>query len=85
MEPVNHDGLRCSVGEGDWLIARASLHEPVGVVADGGRRCWRDGGDLCAAVLPYLPFEADIDLAELEAVSWSRNCRAGARTGRSPR
>jgi phosphomannomutase len=71
MEPVNHDGLRCSVGDGDWLIARASLHEPVvslQMEADdaGGTAA------ICAAVLPYLrPFEEDIDLAELEAVAKS--------------
>ena len=71
MEPVNHDGLRCSVGDGDWLIARASLHEPVvslQMEADdaGGTAA------ICAAVLPYLqPFEADIDLTELEAVAKS--------------
>ena len=71
MEPVNHDGLRCSVGEGDWLIARASLHEPVvslQMEADdaGGTAA------ICAAVLPYLrPFEEDIDLTELEAVAKS--------------
>ena len=28
VEPVNHDGLRCSIGN-DWIIARASLHEPL--------------------------------------------------------
>ena len=71
MEPVNHDGLRCSVGDGDWLIARASLHEPVvslQMEADdaGGTAA------ICAAVLPYLqPFEEDIDLTELEAVAKS--------------
>ena len=71
MEPVNHDGLRCAVGDGDWLIARASLHEPVvslQMEADdaGGTAA------ICAAVLPYLqPFEGDIDLAELEAVAKS--------------
>ena len=71
MEPVNHDGLRCSVGDGDWLIARASLHEPVvslQMEADdaGGTAA------ICAAVLPYLePFAEDIDLAELEAVAKS--------------
>ena len=71
MEPVNHDGLRCSVGDGDWLIARASLHEPVvslQMEADdaGGTAA------ICAAVLPYLqPFGEDIDLTELEAVAKS--------------
>jgi len=69
MEPVNHDGLRCRVGSGDWLIARASLHEPVvslQMEADdvGGTAA------ICAAVLPFLaPHAADIDLSELEAAA----------------
>ena len=28
IEAVNHDGLRCAVGDSGWLIIRGSLHEP---------------------------------------------------------
>merc|ERR1719263_375797 len=54
MEPVNHDGLRCRVGDGgDWLIARASLHEPkisLQMEADdpGGAAA------MCATMLQYV-------------------------------
>lgn len=28
IEAINHDGLRCAVGDSGWLIIRGSLHEP---------------------------------------------------------
>jgi phosphomannomutase len=67
MEPVNHDGLRCRVGSGDWLIARASLHEPqvslqMEAEAPGGTDA------ICATILAHLAPRADgLDLADLEA------------------
>mmetsp|Transcript_3825 Transcript_3825/g.11304 ORF Transcript_3825/g.11304 Transcript_3825/m.11304 type:complete len:560 (+) Transcript_3825:115-1794(+) len=66
MEPINHDGLRCRVGAGDWLIARASLHEPVvslQMEAD------ESGGTaaICGTILPFLEKADGIDLADLRA------------------
>jgi len=67
LEPVNHDGLRCRVGSGDWLIARASLHEPVvslQMEADDPGGC----AAICARILEFLaPYDGELDLSNLRA------------------
>ena len=57
MEAVNHDGLRCAVGDDGWLIIRGSLHEPsVSVQTEsdvvGGT------AQICAALLDFVADEA---------------------------
>lgn len=53
LEPINHDGLRCAVGDDGWLIIRGSLHEPsVSVQTESNLA----GGTsaICAQLLKYV-------------------------------
>lgn len=66
IEPVNHDGLRCAVGTSGWLIARASLHEPLVSIQTESDN---DGGTaaICATLVPFAgPCEAvGLDISTL--------------------
>ena len=66
IEPVNHDGLRCSTPDGGWLIIRGSLHEPsVSVQTESDVR----GGTaaICATLLEFVLRCGDhIDLIDLQ-------------------
>ena len=62
LEAVNHDGLRCAGGDGDWIIARASLHEPLVSV-----QLESDVDDGAAAICAtLLDFMADCEAAGVD-------------------
>ena len=79
MEPVNHDGLRCAVGDSGWLIIRASLHEPkVSVQTESDL----DGGTsaICASLLLYVLKAGDCEKAGLD-IAPLRDAASGASRG----
>jgi len=65
IEPVNHDGLRCAVGNDGWLIIRGSLHEPsVSVQTEsdivGGTAA------ICARLLEFVLAGGQCEMAGLD-------------------
>lgn len=65
LERVNHDGLRCAVGDDGWLIIRGSLHEPsVSVQTESNF----EGGTaaICAQLLKFVEESGECEAVGLD-------------------